>query len=459
MLRIHSLRFRIAFAYIVGTLLVSGAIAVGTFAITSIVLTRQEIQSAKSRSFDEMSFIQSSARAGTRTDLSEQLAPLVQRGTTVVVTGPDIDSQSTDVGVTEEAIPAALREAVEDGKVAYITFNGPDHRLIAFGTYLPGSDPEVNAFFLYSLERVDRTLSLLWRVLLGLVLVAIAVAGAVGLRLAERTIRPLRLAAQAARRVAAGHLQTRLTETGEDELSRLAGAFNQMTEALEDRIMRERRFVSDASHELRTPLTALKTSVDYLADRSEELPPRLRSAAGLAAEEVRALQRLVDDLLELSKAEAGGVSVSVEDVDLVNFAGEVARRRAPATDVEIVAPDHLIVRTDKARLERVVGNLLENAAFHGGGHDVTITLAEENGAARITVTDRGPGIEPAQLQRIFERFWRGDASRRRDGRVGAGLGLAIARENAGLLGADLHVSSESGVGTAFEVVLPEGEEA
>jgi two-component system sensor histidine kinase MtrB len=211
------------------------------------------------------------------------------------------------------------------------------------------------------------------------------------------------------------------------------------------------------SHELRTPLTALKTSIDFVAEKVGDLDPRVRSAAGLAAEEVRSLQRLVDDLLELSKAEAGGIQVAREEVDLVNFAREVVRRRAPEGAVEIEGPDHLIVRTDKARLERVVGNLVENAMVHGRGADVRIQLDSFDGSARIAVADSGPGIDDEQASRIFDRFWRGDVSRQRDGRVGAGLGLAIARENAALIRGELHVESGPGDGTRFVLTLPRDE--
>jgi two-component system sensor histidine kinase MtrB len=294
--------------------------------------------------------------------------------------------------------------------------------------------------------------------LIGVVAGAIALAGAVGVRLADRTTRPLRAASVAAGLVAEGQLGTRLEESSTDELGRLARSFNQMAISLGERIARERQFVADASHELRTPLTALKTSVDFVADRSADLPPRLASAIGLAAGEVRALQRLVSDLLELTRAEAGGAHVEREHVDLVDFSHEVARRRAPETPVRIVGPEHLVVYTDKARLERVVGNLLENAVVHGEGRDVCIELAETNGEARIMVIDHGPGIPDGQVQRIFERFWRGDTSRHRHERVGAGLGLAIARENAVLIGAQLVVDSAPDVGTTFEVRVPAGED-
>jgi two-component system sensor histidine kinase MtrB len=268
----------------------------------------------------------------------------------------------------------------------------------------------------------------------------------------------LRAASQAAGLVAKGQLDTRLEESSDDELGRLARSFNQMAIALGERIARERQFVADASHELRTPLTALKTSVDYVADHAADLPPRIASAIGLAAGEVRALQRLVDDLLELTRAEAGGAHVTSEDFDLVDFAHQIARRRAPDVPVEIIGPEHLVIQTDKARLERVVGNLLENAVTHGQGREISIELSQNNGKAVIHVADHGPGIPREQLHRIFERFWRGDASRSRHERVGAGLGLAIARENAALIGAELHVDSTPDVGTTFEVRVPSEED-
>ncbi|MGH7856528.1 MAG: histidine kinase dimerization/phospho-acceptor domain-containing protein, partial [Candidatus Binatia bacterium] len=417
MFKIHSLRFRIAFAYIVGALLVSGLVALSTYTITSIVLTRQTIQSARSQSFDEVRFLQG-VGVGQQ-PLLDLLNALARRGTAVLLTSDVYPPSSTDLGITDATIPEPLRRAVErDGAVGDMTFQGPEQRLIVFGTPVPGTEPQLHAYFVYPLGSVDRTLSVLWRVLVGVVAVAGSVAGAVGLRLADRTIRPLRAAAVAARRVAEGNLETRLEETGEDELARLAQAFNRMTHALEERIGRERRFVSDVSHELRTPLTALKTSIDVLAERIEEFPQRLRLAVGLAAEEVRSLQRLVDDLLELSRAEAGGVHVSADDVDLLAFTTQLVRRRAPDAPVRIEGKP-IVVRTDKSRLERVVGNLVENAVMHGGGADVEISVERKDHGARIVVADRGPGISQEMLPRIFERFWRGDASRRRDGRVGA----------------------------------------
>jgi two-component system sensor histidine kinase MtrB len=454
--RLQSLRFRIASAYIVGALAVSGAVAGGTFFISQWVLTRQAIANGESQSYEELRFLRDRLVLDEGPGkLRVYLRTLQQRGSDVIaMTGDSAPAASTSIGLTERSIPKSLRAGVEAGRVGFAIVQGVGHRQLVFGSRVPEATTPIYTYFFYSLETVDRTMDLLWRVLLGVVGVAGAIAAAVGLRLADRTIRPLREAATAARRVAEGGLETRLEEAGEDELAQLARSFNLMTTALEERISRERQFISDVSHELRTPLTALKTSIDFVAERLDELPQRLRPVVGLAADEVDSLRRLVDDLLELSRADAGSVQVSLDDLDLRNFATEIARRRAPSTHVEIDGPEVLLVRTDKMRLERVVGNLLENAVVHGGGEDVRITLDTWNGAARISVADQGPGIDEDKLPRIFDRFFRGDEARGRDTGTGAGLGLAIASENARLLGADLHVESLTGQGTRFVVVLP-----
>lgn len=462
MLRMQSLRFRIASAYIFGALIVSGAVAGGTYLISSWVLFRQAVDAASVQTYDQLAFLrdQLNLNPGSN-ELRTYLQTLQQRGAELIAKTLDIpgipqttNAETTSVDITEGQIPRALREGVEQGRVGYATYDGPTGRRLVWGSQVPGR--KIATYFVYSLDSVDRPLALLWRVLLGVVAIAAAIAGAVGLRLADRTIRPLRTAAAAARTVAEGGLETRLEASGEDELARLARDFNLMTEALEERIHRERQFISDVSHELRTPLTALKTSIDFIGDRASELPRAMRSAAGLAAEEVTSLRRLVDDLLELTRADAGSVQIHLDEVDLRNFATEVARRRAPDTPISIDGPDELVVHTDKMRLERVVGNLLENAVMHGGGEEVRIVLEADNGSAKISVADRGPGIAGDQLPRIFDRFWRGDTARSRGGGVGSGLGLAIAHENAKLIGAELLVESVVGEGTTFEVVLPSG---
>jgi two-component system sensor histidine kinase MtrB len=457
-LHIRSLRFRVAATFILGTLVVSGIVAGATYYLIRQRMLDGRVDASLRQSFKAMRILTDEVvRAGDRGEgvLPAELRTRVQQRNDVVIIVPAYRTvESSSINFEEDDIPPGLVRSVRSGKVAY-AFDTQRPRII-FGSRIPKSEGEGTgeAYFAYSTAKVTRTLNQLSKIFLAVIGAAALAAGAVGMRLAAATIRPLRLAAEAARRVADGNLETRLDVSGEDELGRLANAFNEMTHALEERIARERRFVADVSHELRTPLTSLKTSIDFLAQRTDDIPEKFRGALGLASEEVRSLQRLVDDLLELSRVDAGGVLVEREDVDLVNFAHELARRRAPGANVLVTGPDELVVRTDKMRLERVVGNLLENAVFHGGEGFVRIDLGQSNGTARIAVSDEGPGIEAEKLQMIFQRFWRGDSSRQRDGRIGAGLGLSIARENATVIGAEIAVESEPGRGTCFEVTLP-----
>lgn len=459
MLHVRSLRFRVAAIFILGTLVVSGIVAGATYYLIRDRMLDGRVDASLRQSFKAIRILNEEVvRAGERGQgvLPSTLRTLVQRRSyDVVIVVPAYRSvETSSINFEEDDIPAELMRAVRSGRVAY-AFD-PDRPRIIFGSRIPASagDNTGEAYFAFATTKVNRTLDQLSKIFLVVVAAAALAAGAVGMRLAAATIRPLRLAAEAARRVADGNLETRLDVSGEDELGRLANAFNEMTHALEERIARERRFVADVSHELRTPLTSLKTSIDFLAQRTDDIPEKFRGALGLASDEVRSLQRLVDDLLELSRVDAGGVLVEREDVDLVNFAHELARRRAPGANVLVEGPDELVVSTDKMRLERVVGNLLENAAFHGGDGFIRIDLVRSNGVARIAVSDEGPGIEPDKLPMIFQRFWRADESRQRQGRIGSGLGLSIARENATILGAEIAVESEPGRGTCFEVTLP-----
>jgi signal transduction histidine kinase len=451
---IGTLRFRIALVFIAAGLLVSGLVAGSTYAFARTFLTRQRTDAAVRTSFNSLRFAaEYVARPQSDRSLGQLVSFLQSRGTSDVLVVSGDTSVTSSVSITQRAIPVSLRMAVTGGRVGYVVFgtsNGP--RRLAFGSPVPNSP--LDAYLVYSLQDLDETLGLLARILFGVVAGALVISAGLGFRVAGRTIQPLSRASEAAQRVAEGLLETRLEESGRDELGMLAASFNTMAEALQDRIARERRFVADASHELRTPLTALKTSVEFLAERKGELPARLGSAAELAADEVRSLQRLVDDLLELTRVEAGGVHVIVEDIDLGAFAGEVVRRRAPGVDVEVSAPAGFVVRTDKGRLERVVGNLIENAVVHGEGNDVRLSVERHDAHARILVSDAGPGIDPEQVHRVFERFWRADVSRRRGGLAGAGLGLAIARESANVIGAELEVRSEPGNGTTIIVLLP-----
>jgi two-component system sensor histidine kinase MtrB len=229
-----------------------------------------------------------------------------------------------------------------------------------------------------------------------------------------------------------------------------------MADSLEDTISRleaaqaqNRRFVADVAHELRTPTTALVAEASILRDHLDALPPDARRTGELVVHDIGRLRALVEDLMELSRFDAAGEQVRVEPVDLGRLVRDVAAARH--RDAVLELPDErVVIESDPRRLERIVGNLLDNAREHAPDALVVVRLDASPDAVRIGVLDRGPGVPPDRIGQIFDRFFMADPSRR----GGSGLGLAIAAEHADLLGGTLRARNRDGGGLAVELVLP-----
>ncbi len=275
---------------------------------------------------------------------------------------------------------------------------------------------------LTSLHKDLRQLTQLMAFFGGLGVVA---AAAAGWMVARNGLRPVRRLTAAVEQIARTEDLTPLAVEGDDEIARLAGAFNQMLASLAASRDRQRRLIADASHELRTPLTSLRTNLELLsqADRSGGLPHQARTEL---LDDVRAqieeLSALVGDLVELNRDEPMSHNVETLDlVDVVEAAISRVRRRAPGVtfDVDLAA---WVVRGEPASLERAVTNLLDNAA-KWSPEDGTITVTLGEGV--LTVDDQGPGISEADLPHVFDRFYRSEESR---AMPGSGLGLSIVRQ-------------------------------
>jgi two-component system sensor histidine kinase MtrB len=231
-----------------------------------------------------------------------------------------------------------------------------------------------------------------------------------------------------------------------------------MAEALEAKIValstaqaRERRFTADVAHELRTPVTALVAAASLLREHLDDMPTRTRRPAQLMVGDVLRLRRLVDELMEISRLDAGQEDVSARDVDVAELVRAVVDTGGWLARVQVVvdgAPASVL--TDPRRLERIVANLVANAVEHAG-RDVRVAVSGDGSAVTVRVADGGPGIPAEHLAHLFERFYKADPAR---GGAGSGLGLAIARENARLLGGDVAVRSEAGIGSEFRFTLP-----
>jgi signal transduction histidine kinase len=228
-----------------------------------------------------------------------------------------------------------------------------------------------------------------------------------------------------------------------------------MADALQERIRHEARFTSDVSHELRSPLTTLSAALGVLDSHRQDMDTRGRRALELLNIEVLRFQRMVDDLLEISRIDAGSAELLLDEVEV----GELLRRAAASTGAGTVpvdlAPGTAGVRilVDKRRIERVVANLVDNAAQYAGGA-TRLAVEPAKGAIRLVVADHGPGVAPSERERVFERFYRGQSAGQRGATDGTGLGLALVAEHVRLHGGRVWVEDGTGAENRFVVELP-----
>ena len=289
-----------------------------------------------------------------------------------------------------------------------------------------------------------------------LVAAAIAVAVALGLVqvLARGMTSPLREMARAATQLAAGGGHSPVTATSRDEVGDLARAFDRMAAQLAETDRLRRDLVANAAHELRTPITALRAVLENLVD-GVDVPDEVTLATVLA--QVERLQALVEQLLDLSRLEAGAVALEVRDTDLHELCEDAAAtaRALPGGHRIVVATEGPpTARLDEVRVHQVLTNLLSNAVRHAPpGSDVTLSAASGDGAVELAVTDAGPGIPPVDAERVFERFHRLDHDRSTAG-GGAGLGLAICRWIVDLHGGTIVVDPAHRGGCRVVVTLP-----
>jgi signal transduction histidine kinase len=297
--------------------------------------------------------------------------------------------------------------------------------------------PRINAMY-FEYDNLREVRDALQSVRLALALAAIIttfVGIALGVFASRRAVRPLANAAQAARAIADGRLETRLEPTDDPDMQTLTSAFNDMVTTLQERVERDARFTSDVSHELRSPLMTLAASVQVLESRRDDLPERSQAALDLLSSDVVRFQGLVEDLLEISRFDAGAIRLVLEPLSLFEFIKQaVSVSSLPRTEIRCDDIAALVaIRGDKRRLARVIANLIDNARIHSSGKPkIVIQLADEDAPVTnvwIIVEDDGDGLIEGEFGKIFERFSRGGAAGRRAGTEGAGLGLALAREH------------------------------
>ncbi|TMB97080.1 MAG: HAMP domain-containing histidine kinase [Chloroflexi bacterium] len=290
--------------------------------------------------------------------------------------------------------------------------------------------------------------------------IAIPVAVLLAVIIARYITRPLEQLTSASFSIASGRYDIEVPEQREDEVGRLARAFKLMSERVGEAQTRMRTLVANVSHDMKTPLTSIIGFSQVLHEEANLDPEETRRMAGIIQEEAKRLNSRLSDLLYLSEIESGQVVLQQDEIDLHTLLEATARRIQPEVSRRgITMTLHLAplqTTTDGQKLERALENLLDNARkFTPDDGDIQIiSRSNGNGIASIEVANTVTDIEPAELERLFHRFYRRDRSRGRDGhQAGSGLGLAIARDLVELLGGRLNASLQDGH-IAFRMELP-----
>jgi two-component system sensor histidine kinase MtrB len=445
------LRRRLALAFALTAGLAAAALAAGSF----LLVREARLDESVDRALEQSRFNLVLGGEVLPAEGSDGLLDALQRrGGFDTVLLEDGQASPSSLSLGADQVPADLRELVASGQLAYERTTIADTSYLVTGGRVPGTEAE--AYFFFSEEDLWSDLTELGTILLGGLGVVVVLAALAGALLARRTLAPVARASDAARSLAEGLLATRLPVEREDEFGAWAMSFNEMAEALETKITelseaqaRERRFTADVAHELRTPLTAVVNEASLLAEHIERMPPEARRPAELLVADVARLRNLVEDLMEISRLDAGTQPLRPEQVDLGSLVTSAVRVRDWQERLRLDA-DEVVLSSDPRRLERIVANLIGNALEHGG-REVVVRVGRDGVGAFVEVSDRGPGIAREDLPHLFDRFYKADRARTGHG---TGLGLAIALENARLLGGDIAVASEPGAGTRFTFRLP-----
>ena len=462
--RLGGIRPRLFAGFAAVAVITAVIITSASYYLTRAVMLDKAQQTAVSNLTDDFAAYGDQLQAGSAIDgkqleeaavansLHQVANTIAKNGDAVVIISPTVGTISSDSNLA--AVPADFKRAAGGAMV--------QERLSIDGTpyILTGADLQNSGVQLYTFTDLSQEQHVLDNlVLIGAFSALMALIGAtvVAFFASRNILLPIRRLGVAARRLGRGDLEVRLEVNGSDELADVSRTFNETARALalsmeELRAMdaASRRFVADVSHELRTPLTAMTAVTEVLED-VQDADPTTMSAAHLIANETKRLARLVEDLMEISRMDAGTAGMRVEDVNLPELIEATIEARGWSEKVRVHAPRLLPVRVDARRVDVVLANLCGNALKHGG-EPVELTVRDNVDALLIEVADNGPGIPEKALPHIFERFYKADKARGRS--EGSGLGLAIAWENARLHNGELSARNRPEGGAVFTFRLP-----
>ena len=378
-------------------------------------------------------------------------------------------SLDLDTSIIPEDLKVMVRQT--PSKVVYQPISLPvingEHPAVVVGAQI--EVPIAGAYELYlvyDLVSAQQTLDFVQSTLVFGGAILIMLIGGVAYYVSTRVVTPVRVAVEAAELLAAGALDKRLAVKGEDIIANLAKSFNSMAASIQGQIgalnrlsKMQQRFVSDVSHELRTPLTTIKLSVAILDQQRDELPANAIRSLDTLSGQISRFEALLSDLLEISRYDAGAVTAEFETIDVNGVVGMALSHIEPLATangcrlVTKIPSGQVLAEIDSRRIERVIRNLLSNAIEHGEGKPVEVAVGQSDTAVAITVSDNGVGMTRTEVDRVFDRFWRADPSRKRTV-GGTGLGLAIATEDTNLHNGWLQATAAPNEGSTFRLTLP-----
>lgn len=384
-----------------------------------------------------------------------------------------ISYEMNSTQINSSSIPNDLRKKVAAGKKIENNYShieeksGKTREVLIVGkrVYIPSGGP-YEMYIVFSLDNQTATLGLIRNSLLFTGIGLIFLIAMITWLVVRQVVKPVREAARIATQFTQGDFGQRMKIESQDEMATLANSYNEMAESIEQQISRlenlsrvQQRFVSDVSHELRTPLTTLRMASEVIFNQRGSFDPLIARSSELLAAQIDRFERLLEDLLEVSRFDAEVAVLEPVDFDIVALVHRCVR------DFEIGDADTdsgirieseqstVSIQADARRVERIMRNLLSNALDHADGKEIQVTIVATDSEVAIGVRDYGSGLDESALIRVFDRFWRADPSRARV-RGGTGLGLSIALEDARLHNGELDAWGRPGLGAHFVLTLP-----
>jgi len=455
--RRRSLRTRLFLTFGLGTLLLSALLGTLTFFGVRDVLISQAQKTYLQQSYVNAALIRNTIYTAPLT-LSNEVSSIQQSADSIVLLNIHGQWQTLNPLVPFLDISAAARNAAEHNQVTTETRMVQSELVYVVGIPIPAVQTQV--FEVWQLDGLEHNLRVLLLVIGSAALFTTLLGASGGVWVSRRAVRPLTVVSDAAARIAGGDFATRLPTThAGSEVEQLTESFNTMVNQLVTKLERDARFASDVSHELRSPLTALAMSASILEQHRDQLDPAAQQSLTLLSAEIQVFQGLIEDLIELSRSDAGANSLSLEVIPIAELTRQAVRsvtRRLggepPRVEVEREL-ENARVLVDRRRFERIIANLMDNAQRYAGGV-VAIRLLARGSRVELNVDDAGPGIADADLEHVFERFYRGRAAHDRSVVRGTGLGLALVREHVKSLEGEIRATQSPEGGARLQIELP-----